>query len=125
MMWKLYNGKLIHTKDDTRVRYKTRISKAMIDELNIMANEHNTHIGYLLESGFENILKEKDIFYDKKKRPKDRVEFRTTCDKEIIEKLRNFAKDNKLNLNDVIEASISYIQIDKVKNADHRYRIER
>lgn len=124
-MWKLVNGKLIHTIDETRIKYKTRVSKLLLNELNKMAKEHNTHVSYLLENGFENILKEESIFFDKKKRPKDRVEFRTTCNKEILDQLRAFAKNNQLNLNDVIEASISYIDTQHVKNANYRYRIER
>ncbi len=123
-MWKLVDGRLVQTSDDSRVRYKTRISNALIIKLKQLADEHNTHVGYLLENGFEQILKENYINYDKKKRPDDRVEFRTTCDKETLEKLRHFAKENKLNLNDVIEASSALINIEEVKAANWRYRIE-
>lgn len=123
-MWKLVNGRLIQTVDSTRAEYKTRISKVLLDELKIMAKENNTHVGYLLENGYENILKGNFIQFDKKKRPKDRVEFRTTCNDEILDQLRIFAKDHKLNLNDVIEASIPYINVDDVKSEKWRYRIE-
>ncbi|MEK5215719.1 rRNA methyltransferase [Psychrobacillus sp. FSL H8-0487] len=124
-MWKIVNGKLIQTVDETRTEYKTRISASLIKKLKVKAKESNSHIGYLLENGFENILNESALMYDKKNRPKDRIEFRTTCDKETLESLRLFAKSNKLNLNDVIEASESYINIEDVKNANWRYRIEK
>ncbi|MFF5995074.1 rRNA methyltransferase [Lysinibacillus sp. KU-BSD001] len=123
-MWKQINGRLVQTVDTTRVEYKTRISKAILDELKIIANEHNTHVGYLLENGFENLLYEDYINYDKKKRPKDRIEFRTTCDEEILKNLRTFAKEHKLNLNDVIETSAQYINLDAIKKGNWRYRIE-
>lgn len=123
-MWKLINGKLIQTVDTSRAEYKTRISKSILNKLKEQAKEHKTHVGYLLENGFENILKEGIIQFDKRNRPKDRVEFRTTCDKEILEQLRTFAKENKLNLNDVIEASIPYINLNEVKNEKWRYRVE-
>ncbi|MFC7687031.1 rRNA methyltransferase [Ureibacillus sp. GCM10028918] len=123
-MWKLVNGRLIQTIDDSRAEYKTRISKTLLTELKHLANEHNTHVGYLLENGFIKILEENYINYDKKNRPKDRVEFRTTCNKETLECLRIFAKENKLNLNDVIESSIALINIDEVKDGKWRYRIE-
>lgn len=123
-MWKLVNGKLIQTVDSTRVEYKTRISKALLDELKKIAKEHNSHVGYLLENGFENILKENYIQFDKKNRPKDRVEFRTTCNKDILEQLRLFAKEHKLNLNDVIEASIPHIDVNDVKSRRWKHRIE-
>lgn len=124
-MWKIVNGKLIQTVDETRTEYKTRISASLIKKLKVIAKESNSNIGYLLENGFENILNESALMYDKKNRPKDRIEFRTTCDKETLESLRLFAKSNKLNLNDVIEASESYINIEDVKNANWRYRIEK
>lgn len=123
-MWKLINGRLIQTVDQTRSEYKTRISSNLIKQLKKMAEENNSHIGYLLENGFENMMKADDIIFDKKNRPKDRVEFRTTGDKEVIANLRLFAKKNTLNLNDVIEASFAYIDMDQVKSADWRYRKE-
>lgn len=123
-MWKLVNGKLIQTVDETRAEYKTRISKELLIELKQLAAEHNTHVGYMLENGFDNLLKENYINFDKKKRPKDRVEFRTTCNKETLQSLRIFAKENKLNLNDIIESSIAYIDINQVKSGDWRYRVE-
>ncbi|PZX07503.1 hypothetical protein C7437_101620 [Psychrobacillus insolitus] len=123
-MWKLVNGKLVQSVDESRSEYKTRISAVLIQQLKLQAKESNTHIGYLLESGFENILNEDAIIFDKKNRPKDRVDFRTTCDKDILNKLKIFAKKNTLNLNDVIEASVAYIDKSKVKNVDWRYRTE-
>ncbi|MFC5543128.1 MAG: rRNA methyltransferase [Bacilli bacterium] len=123
-MWKLVNGKLLQTIDTSRIKYKTRISKALLDDLKIMADKNNTYVGYLLENGFENILKENAITFDKKNRPKDRVEFRTTCDKELLERLKKFAKDHQLNLNDVIEASVAYINTNDVKQESWRYRVE-
>jgi len=123
-LWKLVNGKLLQTIDSSRIKYKTRISKALLDDLKIMADKNNTYVGYLLENGFENILKENAITFDKKNRPKDRVEFRTTCDKELLERLKKFAKDHQLNLNDVIEASVAYINTNDVKQESWRYRVE-
>jgi hypothetical protein len=123
-MWKLSNGRLIQTTDDTRVRYKTRISAAMIEQLKQLAEEHDTFIGYLLESGYSNMLESGSITYNKKSRPKDRVEFRTTCDKELLQSMKAFAEQHQLNLNDCIEASIAYINLEEVKNAGFRYRVE-
>ena len=124
-MWKLSNGRLIQTTDDTRVRYKTRISAAMIDQLKQLAQEQDTFIGYLLESGYSNMLESGHITYNKKNRPKDRVEFRTTCDKELLQAMKDFAEQHQLNLNDCIEASIAYINLAEVKNAGFRYRVEK
>lgn len=123
-MWKLHNGKLIQTTDETRTRYKTRMSAAIIEQLKEMAVKHDTHIGYLLENGYSNLLQLGTISFNKNNRPKDRIEFRTTCDKELLQSMKDFAKQQELNLNDVIEASVAYIQVDEVKRAHWRYRVE-
>lgn len=124
-MWKLVNGRLIQTTDETRSRYKTRISATIIEQLKQLSIQHHSHIGYLLENGYVNMLLQGAITYDKKNRPKDRIEFRTTCDAELLEHLRDFAKRQQLNLNDVIEASVAYINVEDVKDAHYRYRIVR
>ncbi|MEG0472367.1 MAG: rRNA methyltransferase [Solibacillus sp.] len=123
-MWKVINHKLVQTTDESRTRYKTRISAALIEQLKQLAAEHNTHIGYLLENGYLNLLQNETISYNKKNRPKDRVEFRTTCDEQLLVHLKDFAKHQQLNLNDVIEESVKYIQFNQVKNASWRYRVE-
>lgn len=123
-MWKIHNGKLIQTTDESRIRYKTRMSAAIINSLKQLADKYDTHIGYLLENGYSNLIKSGTIVYDKKNRPKDRIEFRTTCDKELLDNLKEFAKDHNLNLNDVIEASVAYINYEDVKHANWRYRVE-
>ncbi|WP_079526744.1 rRNA methyltransferase [Solibacillus isronensis] len=123
-MWKIHNGKLIQTTDESRIRYKTRMSAAIINSLKQLAEKYDTHIGYLLENGYSNLIDSGSIVYDKKNRPKDRIEFRTTCDKELLDSLKEFAKDHSLNLNDVIEASVAYINYEDVKHANWRYRVE-
>lgn len=123
-MWKLLNGRLLQTTDESRCRYKTRVSKQLLDELKELAATHHTHVGYLLENGYINLLAMGTITYDKKNRPKDRVEFRTTCDAELLEEVRLFAKRHQLNLNDVMEASVAYIHLAEVKDGDWRYRVE-
>lgn len=123
-MWKYDNGRLIQTTDETRCRYKTRVSRALLEQLKELAALHQTHVGYLLENGYMNLLATGTITYDKKSRPKDRIEFRTTCDEELLEEVRLFAKRHRLNLNDVMEASIAYIRLDEVKDGHWRYRVE-
>lgn len=123
-MWKKTDNGLIQITDKSRHKFKTIISKSILKELESIASEHDTHIGYLLETGFKNILKEDMIVFDKKKRPKDRIDFRTTCDKEVFNKIKALAKANKLCTNDIIELSTNYIDVDNVKKRRHRHRIE-
>lgn len=123
-MWKLVNGALIQTVDNTRVDFRTNISKSLLDELNNIAEEHNTHVNYLLENGLLNVLAQGVITFDKNTRPKDRVQYKTTYDKELLGEVKEFAKNHKLFVNDVIEYSVNFIDYKNIKNKDFRYRVE-
>jgi len=123
-MWKLENGRLIHTTDQSREAFRTNISRSLLEQLAELAAEHRTHINYLLEEGLMNLLEQGTIVYDKKSRPKDRVQYKTTYDKELLESVKVFAKANRLNANDVIEHSVNHIDFDNVKKRNFRYRIE-
>jgi len=124
-MWKKVNGRLIQATDISRVKFRTNISKAILDRLAVMAEEHDTYINYLLETGLENVLVRGEIIYNKETRPKDRIQYKTTYDKELLEKVKEFAKQHNLFINDVIEYSVSYIDIEKTKDRDYKNRIER
>lgn len=124
-MWKLVNGKLQQTIDTTRIEFRTTISKSLINELANLAEMHNTHINYLLESGFINLLSSNEgITFDKKKRPSDREHYKTTYDQELFNEIKELAKLNKLYINDVIEYSAQFIDVESSKKKGHRYRIE-
>ncbi|WP_186577230.1 rRNA methyltransferase [Aquibacillus kalidii] len=123
-MWKKVNGRLIQTTDEKRVKFRTNISKSIIEELNDIALNNDTYANYLLESGLEHLIDHGTISYNKELRPKDRVQYKTTYDKELLETVKEFAKRNSLNINDVIEYSTKYIDIEKSKKRDYKNRIE-
>lgn len=123
-MWKLINGKLYQTVDTTRVKFRTNISKAVLDTLEEMAKEHHTHVNYLIENGLLQVIQQDTIDFTKDDRPNDRVQYKTTYDQELLEELKVFAKKHGLFMNDVIEYSVSKIKIKAIKDANHRYRIE-
>lgn len=124
-MWKIVNGKLQHTTDKSRIVFRTTISKELIAKLTKIADSHNTHINYLLETGFINLLTQEDgISFNKEQRPKDREHYKTTYDKELFEEIKALAKNNDLYINDVIEYSTQFIDVENSKNKNHRYRIE-
>lgn len=124
LLWKNIDGKLVHVTDVSRVKFRTNISKKLLEKLGTIAEENNTHINYLLETGLKETLSLGMITIDKKKRPKDRVQYKTTYDKELLEKLRDFAVRNKIYINDVIEYSAHYISIADSKKQDYKHRIE-
>lgn len=124
-MWKLVNGKLIQTADVSRIKFRTNISQSILDSLKETAEQNNSHINYLLENGLKNLLVQGVITFNKENRPKDRVQYKTTYDKELLDQVKDFAKKNKLFINDVIEYSTQFIKLEDVKNSNHRYRIEK
>jgi len=124
-MWINKNGQLIQTVDTSRTKFKTTISDVLLSELQQQADSHNTNISFLLETGYVKLLERNTIQFDKKSRPKDRRDFRSTCDSELLDALKIFAKANKLNLNDVMEAAAKLVEPEKAKKENWRYRIER
>lgn len=123
-MWKNIDGKLVHHTDENRVKFRTNISKELLRKLGTIAEENDTHINYLLETGLKETLTLGIITIDKKKRPKDRVQYKTTYDKELLEKVRIFAVKNKVYVNDVIEYSTRFISIEESKKQGYKHRIE-
>jgi hypothetical protein len=123
-MWKLKNGRLIHTTDDSRVKFRTNISQSILESLKSIAADNNTHVNYLIESGLKTVLLDEIITFNKKTRPKDRIQFKTTFDQELLEEVKDFAKTHRLFINDVIEYSVQFIEINQSKNLKYRYRIE-
>ena len=123
-MWINEGGSLRQMSDETRVKFRTSLSAKIIEDLKKLADEHGTFVNYLLEDGLVVLLQENFISFDKKKRPKDRVQYKTTYDRALLEKVRTFAKENDLFINDVIEYSVQFIDGNRAKNGEYRYRIE-
>jgi hydroxymethylpyrimidine pyrophosphatase-like HAD family hydrolase len=123
-MWKSVNGRLIHTKDESRVKFRTNISKSLIEYLNQLSAEYNTHANYLIETGLQKVLEHGVITFNKELRPKDRIQYKTTYDKELLVNVKEFAKDHDLYINDVIEYSVKFIDFTNIKSASYRHRIE-
>ena len=123
-MWKLVDGNLIHTTDVSRIKFRTNISESILESLKLMAVANNTHVNYLIESGLQTVLVQDVISFNKESRPKDRVQYKTTYDKELLESTKEFAKKNSLFINDVIEYSVGLINIENSKNSSYKHRIE-
>ncbi|WP_226665345.1 rRNA methyltransferase [Metabacillus litoralis] len=123
-MWKLTNGKLVQTTDQSRVKFRTNISKSLIVHLSKLADEYDSHPNYLLENGLQNLLSHGTITFNKALRPKDRVQYKTTYDKELLAAVKEFASENTLYTNDVLEYSVSFIDFKTIKNSSYKHRVE-
>ena len=124
-MWKNINGHLIPVTDDSRIKFRTTISKKILEQLEDLAEQHDTYINYLLETGIQEVLQNEFIQYDKSLRPKDRVQYKTTYDNELLNQLKQFAADRKLFTNDVIEYAVNFINPDKAHKKEYRSRVEK
>ena len=111
-MWKRENGKLIHRTTSSRKSFRTNISKSLLESLKVIADEKNTRVNYLLESGLKKVLKQEYMSFNKFKRPKDRIQYKTTYDDKLLAKVKVFAKKNNIFINDVIEYSAQFIDMD-------------
>lgn len=109
--WEVIDHKLERTSNHTKVKFRTNISKSMLDQLKDLSTEKNLHINFLIENGLQNLLSKEHIEIGFKERPKDRIQFKTTYHKILLDQVKDFAKNNNLKLNDVIEYSIQFIKI--------------
>ena len=123
-MWQNINGHLVQTTDKSRVMFKTTISYEILEQLKDLADEHDTHVNYLLENGIKKVIEDDYIQYNKSLRPKDRVQYKSMYDKELLKTLREFAANHELFINDVIEYSVKFINPDQVPKKEFRNRIE-
>ncbi len=123
-MWVNDNGMLRQTSDETRVKFRTSISKEILDQLKQLADQNGTFVNYLLEDGMKVVLQQNAITFNKDTRPKDRIQYKTTYDKQLLESVRAFASNHKLYINDVIEYGVQFIDAERAKAGQYRYRIE-
>ena len=72
----------------------------------------------------QNVLSQGIITFNKESRPKDRVQYKTTYDKELLENVKEFAKNHHLFINDVIEYSVNFINLNHIKSNNYKHRVE-
>ncbi len=106
--WCFTNGNLIKIVNSSRVKFRTNISKSILDQLNSLANENDTHINYLIENCIRNFLDDDPTKFSKSEAPKDRVQYKTTFDQELLTQLKKSAKEHNLYINELIENSVYF-----------------
>ena len=94
----------------SRVSFRTNISKSILDKLKRKAKANDTYVNHLLELSMKRVLAQGTITFDKQKKPKDRVQYKSTYDTKLLSDLKDFAKENNLFINDVLEYSVQLIE---------------
>lgn len=107
--WNVKNGKLVLISKNKRTSIKTHVSKSLVDNIRKIAKEKRTHINQLIEPILLEVLDSGIIIIDKNDKKLDRVEFRTTFDNDLVKRLKLFAKNEKLNLNRLLEYAMSKV----------------
>ncbi|WP_053366728.1 LAGLIDADG family homing endonuclease [Bacillus sp. FJAT-27245] len=85
-----------------RVKFRTTVSSGILAKLGELAKQNNTYTNYLLESGMNILMNEKDLNLIKNKRS-DRVHYKSSFDRELLDKARVFAKTYGIHMSDLIE----------------------
>ena len=57
----------------------------------------------------KSVLEQEQISFHKRMRPTDRIQYNTTYDNDLLADVKEFAKKNKLFINDVIKYSVQFI----------------
>ncbi|WP_147534705.1 LAGLIDADG family homing endonuclease [Bacillus marasmi] len=109
-LWKFENGKLLKTNPTNRISFRTTVSKTILEKLKILAKEKNTQVNHIIENCLKALLSSGNINFNKKFRPNDRIHYKTTYDKELLESVREFAYNHHVNVNDVIEHSFKFLK---------------
>lgn len=112
--WKIQNGKTVPISTNKRVSFRTNISKEVLNSLEIKAKELKMHKNQLLENGLRNFLKQDEIVITKGIKV-DRIQFKSTYEPELLESVKEVAKEHKVFINHIIEKSVEFIDIDTRK----------
>lgn len=71
----------------------------------------------MIEHALKLFLEKAEITFTRNEKPKDRVEFSSTYDKNLIEQVKLFAKSKRVPINEIIEYSIQHIGRRGLKNS--------
>ncbi|WP_052400815.1 hypothetical protein [Oceanobacillus jeddahense] len=80
-----------------------------MNRLKVIAKERKMRLNHLIEIGLKNMLAKSELSITLQTRPNDRIQYKTTYDKDLLTEVKKFAKENNLFINDVIEQSIYFI----------------
>ncbi|AYC29480.1 rRNA methyltransferase [Paenisporosarcina cavernae] len=123
-MWIKIGDRLYQANDSSRVKFRTTFSKRLLEELRALAEKNHTYANYLLETGLEKTLRQNEFVKDQFKRPTDRIQYKTTFDKDLLNIVRKYAKDKNVSINDIMEYSVKNIDLQNAKSSSHRFRVE-
>ena len=111
--WSIIGNKIVHVSNSNRISFRTNVSKRILEELKKLAIKHNTKINHLIENGLTNMLLQDELSWNQITKSMDRIQYKTTYDKDLLLNLKAFAKERDLYINELIELSVQFIDIKK------------
>ncbi|MEN0649353.1 rRNA methyltransferase [Caldifermentibacillus hisashii] len=120
-MYKLVDNKIVSIHHSQRVKFRTNVSKSLLLRLAEIASEYKLSVNHLIENGLENLLKANIVpVIDKNKRPKDRVQYKTTYNANLLANVKSFAGKHGFRINDLIEYSEQFIDMNQISKHSGR-----
>ncbi|WP_172797495.1 LAGLIDADG family homing endonuclease [Bacillus sp. FJAT-27445] len=105
-----------------RVKFRTTVSSGILAKLEEIAKQNNTYTNYLLESGMNNLMNGKDLNLIKNK-CSDRVHYKSTFDRELLDQARAFAQTYGIHMSDIIEYAAEFIDVTVAVREGRSHRI--
>ena len=111
-LWKIVDEKMVRNQVNTRISFRTNVSKSLLESLKGLASKNNTHVNHLIENGLKNLFLQTDINLNK-----IRVQYKTTYDKQMLDDLKVAARHLKVDMNDLIEHCLQFIELIEIKRS--------
>lgn len=102
--WEIVDGKILHINNSGKQNIKFRIDKDLINKIKNLAQEKQMFINELIEPEIIKIINNQDNTIIKSK--KERVEFRTNLNEDVIEQMKQSAQMYKVSLSNIVEQSM-------------------
>ncbi len=95
---------------DSRVQFRTNISSALLSQIRDIATKKNTKTNFLIEEEMKLVIHCNVTGIQKAyKAKRDRVQYKTTYKKDLLDAIRNHASKLNVNINDIMEHCIRNI----------------
>jgi len=109
--WRKVGTKIVHISNSNRISFRTNVSKSILEDVKKLALKHNTKVNHLIENGLINMLLQDEFHNYQTTKSTDRIQYKSTYDKDLLAAIKKLAKEHNLYINTLIELSIKHIDI--------------
>ena len=102
--WEIVQGKIVHINYTNKRDLKCRIDRELLSEIKLLAKNKKIFINELIEPEIVKILKSTNKIIKKSK--KERIEFRTSYNEDLIKQVKQRALIDKVSFSNIVEQSM-------------------